>query len=118
MYVYVCVCSASWSYVSCSTAISKATAFGKILLAHLSIPTSPSCFALYGLVLSGGTGISEENVFGFWDWVGGRYSVCSAVGMLPLTLHYGRDVMTQFLQGAHDMDQHFFEVSTAMGLMC
>lgn len=33
-------------------------------------------------------GIDENNVFGFWDWVGGRYSVCSAVGMVPLSIHY------------------------------
>jgi hypothetical protein len=38
-------------------------------------------------------GIDPENAFGFWDWVGGRYSVCSAVGMLPLSLQYGFDVM-------------------------
>ena len=31
-------------------------------------------------------GISADNVFGFWDWVGGRYSVCSAVGVVPLAL--------------------------------
>lgn len=54
-------------------------------------------------------GISAENVFGFWDWVGGRYSVCSAVGVLPLSLQYGSDIVRQFLQGAHNMDTHFFE---------
>lgn len=52
-------------------------------------------------------GIDPDNVFEFWDWVGGRYSVCSAVGMLPLSLQYGFDVMEQFLQGANDIDQHF-----------
>jgi glucose-6-phosphate isomerase len=54
-------------------------------------------------------GISENNIFGFWDWVGGRFSVCSAVGMLPLSLHYGYPVMETFLQGVHNMDTHFFE---------
>jgi glucose-6-phosphate isomerase len=34
-------------------------------------------------------GINDENVFGFWEWVGGRYSVSSAVGVLPLSLYYG-----------------------------
>lgn len=34
-------------------------------------------------------GIKDENVFGFWEWVGGRYSVSSAVGVLPLSLFYG-----------------------------
>jgi glucose-6-phosphate isomerase len=37
-------------------------------------------------------GIDPENAFGFWDWVGGRYSVCSAVGVLPLALQYGFEV--------------------------
>ena len=54
-------------------------------------------------------GISADNAFGFWDWVGGRFSVCSAVGMLPLAIHYGYPVMQQFLAGAHDMDTHFYE---------
>lgn len=54
-------------------------------------------------------GIKAENVFGFWDWVGGRYSVCSAVGVLPLALQYGIDVVKNFLAGAHNMDAHFFE---------
>ncbi|GBF92522.1 cytosolic phosphoglucose isomerase, partial [Raphidocelis subcapitata] len=52
-------------------------------------------------------GIDPVNAFGFWDWVGGRYSVCSAVGMLPLTLQYGWDVMSSFLAGANAMDDHF-----------
>ena len=45
-------------------------------------------------------GIDPENAFGFWDWVGGRYSVTSAVGMLPLALQYGFDTCEQFLKGA------------------
>jgi len=52
-------------------------------------------------------GISPERVFGFWDWVGGRYSVCSAVGVLPLSLHFGFPQMQRFLAGAHAMDVHF-----------
>ena len=52
-------------------------------------------------------GINPENAFGFWDWVGGRYSVCSAVGVVPLALQYGFDVVSNFLAGAHDMDEHF-----------
>ena len=49
-------------------------------------------------------GISAENVFGFWDWVGGRFSVCSAVGVMPLSLQYGFPIVQQFLAGAHNMD--------------
>lgn len=52
-------------------------------------------------------GIDEKNTFGFWDWVGGRYSVCSAVGVLPLSLQYGYSVISEFLAGAHDVDEHF-----------
>eukprot|EP00793_Prasinoderma_coloniale_P001259 PRCOL_00005031-RA len=52
-------------------------------------------------------GIDTDNAFAFWDWVGGRYSVCSAVGMLPLSLQYGFDNMERFLEGAHSMDEHW-----------
>jgi len=51
-------------------------------------------------------GISSDNVFPMWDWVGGRYSVWSAIG-LPLALAIGFDHYEQFLQGAHEMDNHF-----------
>ena len=51
-------------------------------------------------------GISNENVFGFWDWVGGRFSVSSAVGLLPLSLYFGFDVMSEFLAGLSDIDTH------------
>jgi len=54
-------------------------------------------------------GIDANNVFGFWDWVGGRISVSSAVGVLPLALQYGMPVIKEFLAGMHDMDLHFFE---------
>jgi glucose-6-phosphate isomerase len=53
-------------------------------------------------------GISESRIFGFWDWVGGRFSVSSAVGLVPLSLHYSFHVMSQFLDGAHNIDRHFF----------
>jgi len=51
-------------------------------------------------------GIDTANMFGFWDWVGGRYSVCSAVGVLPLSLQYGFPVVEQFLGGARSIDRH------------
>jgi glucose-6-phosphate isomerase len=51
-------------------------------------------------------GIDPANTFGFWDWVGGRYSVCSAVGMLPLSLQYSFAQMRRFLDGAHAIDRH------------
>ncbi|XP_074264508.1 glucose-6-phosphate isomerase, cytosolic-like [Silene latifolia] len=52
-------------------------------------------------------GIDPNNAFAFWDWVGGRYSVCSAVGVLPLSLQYGFPIVEQFLKGASSIDQHF-----------
>ncbi|KAL8143823.1 hypothetical protein V2J09_016855 [Rumex salicifolius] len=52
-------------------------------------------------------GINPDNAFGFWDWVGGRYSVCSAVGALPLSLQYGFSIVERFLRGAASIDQHF-----------
>ncbi len=52
-------------------------------------------------------GIDPANAFGFWDWVGGRYSVCSAVGLVPLALQYGWKPIESFLAGAHAIDEHF-----------
>jgi glucose-6-phosphate isomerase len=51
-------------------------------------------------------GIDTENMFGFWDWVGGRYSLWSAVG-LPVALYIGMDRFESLLGGAHAMDLHF-----------
>ena len=51
-------------------------------------------------------GIASDRVFGFWDWVGGRYSLWSAIG-LPLMIAVGAQHFRSFLDGAHAMDQHF-----------
>ncbi len=51
-------------------------------------------------------GIDGARVFGFWDWVGGRYSVWSSIG-LPLAIAIGPDHFRAFLQGGHDIDEHF-----------
>ncbi len=51
-------------------------------------------------------GIDTDNMFGFWDWVGGRYSVDSAIG-LSLMISIGPDAFAEFLGGFHAMDQHF-----------
>jgi glucose-6-phosphate isomerase len=52
-------------------------------------------------------GIDPANMFPFWDWVGGRYSVWSAIG-LPVALSVGFGYFSDFLAGAHAMDQHFY----------
>ena len=51
-------------------------------------------------------GIDPVNMFRFWDWVGGRYSIWSAIG-LPVALAIGYDGFRAFLDGAHAMDMHF-----------
>lgn len=51
-------------------------------------------------------GIREENIFPMWDWVGGRYSLWSAIG-LPIALAIGTANFKELLSGAHTMDQHF-----------
>ena len=67
-------------------------------------------------------GIDPENAFGFWSWVGGRYSVDSAVG-LSLIVAFGPERFEQFLAGFHDLDRYFKNtpleqnVVALMGLM-
>lgn len=51
-------------------------------------------------------GIPPDRVFGFWDWVGGRYSLWSAIG-LPIVLAVGFERFEELLEGAHQMDEHF-----------
>jgi len=51
-------------------------------------------------------GIDQQNMFVFWDWVGGRYSLWSSIG-LPIALSIGFERFEELLQGAHDMDEHF-----------
>ena len=56
-----------------------------------------------------------QTCFGFWDWVGGRYSLWSAIG-LPLAIAIGADKFREFLAGAHAMDQHFQHADAAQNL--
>ncbi|MER8461773.1 glucose-6-phosphate isomerase [Mesorhizobium sp. M1396] len=51
-------------------------------------------------------GIAPDRVFGFWDWVGGRYSLWGAIG-LPVMIAVGPRNFRAFLDGAHEMDEHF-----------
>ncbi|WP_100636972.1 glucose-6-phosphate isomerase [Marinomonas sp. ef1] len=51
-------------------------------------------------------GMAEENIFPMWDWVGGRYSLWSAIG-LPVAIAVGMDNFYELLDGAHQMDEHF-----------
>ena len=57
-------------------------------------------------------GIDPENAFGFWDWVGGRYSMDSAIGT-SLVVAIGPDRFSELLEGMHAMDEHFRTTPTA-----
>ncbi|MER9897048.1 glucose-6-phosphate isomerase [Mesorhizobium sp. M0130] len=60
-------------------------------------------------------GIAPDRVFGFWDWVGGRYSVWGAIG-LPVMIAVGPRNFRAFLDGAHEMDEHFRTAPLAKNL--
>ncbi len=68
-------------------------------------------------------GIDPENMFGFWDWVGGRYSMDSAIGLSTM-LAIGPDAFGELLGGFHAMDEHFREtplernLPALLGLLC
>ena len=68
-------------------------------------------------------GIDPDNMFGFWDWVGGRYSMDSAIGLSTL-LAIGPDAFRELLAGFHAMDEHFHttpyerNLPVLMGLLC
>jgi glucose-6-phosphate isomerase len=57
-------------------------------------------------------GIDIDNMFGFWDWVGGRYSMMSAIGLSTM-IAIGPEQFSELLAGAHDMDAHFATASPA-----
>ena len=65
--------------------------------------------------VSAAQGYASENTFGFWDWVGGRYSVWSAIG-LPLAIAIGAAHFRDFLAGGHAMDRHFWEAAPERNL--
>ncbi len=60
-------------------------------------------------------GIDPKNMFEFWDWVGGRYSLWSAIG-LPLALAIGMDRFDELLDGAHAMDEHFITAPASQNM--
>ena len=60
-------------------------------------------------------GFDAAHTFGFWDWVGGRYSVWSAIGF-PLAVAVGADAFREFLVGGHAMDRHFWEAPPEQNL--
>jgi glucose-6-phosphate isomerase len=77
----------------------------------------PSHFAVVSanLKATGSFGVADERVFPMWDWVGGRYSVWSAVG-LPVALAFGWNVFQAFRDGAKQMDTHALSAPLAENL--
>ena len=90
--------------------LANANAARDWLVARLSPNAVPKHFAAVSAApdKAKAFGIEVENVFGFWDWVGGRYSMWSAIG-LPIALALGWEGFEKFLGGAHAMDRHFRE---------
>lgn len=88
------------------------------LLAKL---TDPAAVAKHFVAVSTNTervrdfGIDTDNMFEFWDWVGGRYSLCSAIG-LPVVIAIGPERFEQMLDGFHAMDRHFAEAEFTANL--
>lgn len=73
---------------------------GKIVNSHF-------CACSTNLPETSKFGISdEERVFAFWDWVGGRFSVSSCIGILALSFHFGYEYTRGFLDGMHSIDQN------------
>ena len=89
-----------WAGLAASGAISGDDAARQDAVAHhfVAVSTALDKVAAFG--------IDPANAFGFWDWVGGRYSVGSAIG-LSLVLELGPDAFREMLAGLHTVDEHF-----------
>lgn len=97
--------------------LANATAARDWLTAALSPAAVPKHFVAVSAAVDKAQafGIAAENVFGFWDWVGGRYSMWSAIG-LPIAVAIGWEGFERLLAGAHAMDRHFREAPMARNL--
>ncbi|GJM13797.1 MAG: glucose-6-phosphate isomerase [Pseudohongiella sp.] len=98
---------ASKSFSTLET-LSNAKAAREWLLQSADSSATAKHFVAITTNLSAATefGIEEENLYPLWDWVGGRFSLWSAIG-LPVALAIGMDGFRQLLAGAHSMDEHF-----------
>ena len=77
-----------------------ADSLGELSIGHHFVAVSTNAEAVTAF------GIDVANMFGFWDWVGGRYSLCSAIG-LPVMVAIGPENFDRMLDGFYAMDQHF-----------
>ena len=107
---------ASKTFTTIETMTNAASA-RRWIVAALGEQAVPHHFAAVSTALDkvAAFGIPADRTFGFWDWVGGRYSVWSAVG-LPLMIAVGPAAFGRFLDGAHAMDRHFAEAPLTRNL--
>jgi glucose-6-phosphate isomerase len=98
---------ASKTFTTIETMTNASTA-RQWIVTHLGEQAVPAHFAAISTALDkvSAFGIGAERTFGFWDWVGGRYSVWSAIG-LPLMIAIGPKHFARFLEGGHVIDEHF-----------
>ena len=98
---------ASKTFTTIETMTNASTA-RQWIVTHLGEAAVPAHFAAISTALNkvSAFGIGAERTFGFWDWVGGRYSVWSAIG-LPLMIAIGPKHFARFLEGGHVIDEHF-----------
>jgi glucose-6-phosphate isomerase len=78
--------------------LDKTNASGEVAKHFVAVSTNAKAVTAFG--------IAPENMFVFWDWVGGRYSLWSSIG-LPIACTIGFENFEKLLEGAHEMDQHF-----------
>ena len=99
------VCSKTFTTLETMTNANSARAAVAAALGEAAV-ADHFCAVSTQLDLIAKFGIKPDRVFGFWDWVGGRYSVWSAIG-LSVMIGIGRDGFHQFLSGGQDIDEHF-----------
>ncbi|WP_412051043.1 glucose-6-phosphate isomerase [Hoeflea sp. Naph1] len=110
----VIVASKTFTTIETMTNAATARAF---IVAKLGEKAVADHFAAVSTALDkvGAFGLDPARVFGFWDWVGGRYSLWSAIG-LPVMIAIGKDAFRDFLAGARAMDEHFKSAPVAQNL--
>ena len=99
------VCSKTFTTIETMTNAATARKFVASQLGEAAVPDH-FCAVSTQLDKIAAFGIRSNRVFGFWDWVGGRYSIWSAIG-LSLAIGIGKDNFEEFLRGGEDIDKHF-----------
>ena len=99
------VCSKTFTTIETMTNAETARKFVASRLGETAVPDH-FCAVSTQLDKIAAFGIRSDRVFGFWDWVGGRYSIWSAIG-LSLAIGIGKDNFEEFLRGGEDIDSHF-----------